>query len=108
MAIKKIKRKLEVPVDAPTLVVPEVVPEKYSVFVNMGGVKARTTGTSIYEALTKIKMDKVVGKVQMTFSNGVKTHTMVFIRPIFFKRLLVNNAVKQIMEKRAKAFLGEK
>ena|SRR3990167_6386375 len=82
--------------------------DKYSVVVNMGGVVVKTSGASIYEALTKIKMDKVVGKVQITFSNGVKTYTMFIIRPIFFRRLLVNNAVKQILEKRAKAFLGEK
>ena len=83
-------------------------PHKYSVDINMGGIKEKQTGATIFEALSKLKMNKVVGKVQATFSNGVKSHTMYFLRPIFFRRVLASNSVKIILEKRAKLFLGEK
>ena len=83
-------------------------PQKYSVDINMGGIKEKQTGATIFEALSKLKMNKVVGKVQATFSNGIKSHTMFFLRPFFFRRVLASNSVKTILEKRAKLFLGEK
>src|SRR3990167_982081 len=85
-----------------------VTAHKYTVDVNMGGLKVKSEGATIYEALLNLKLDKVVGKVSCTFSNGVKAYTMWFLRPIQLRRVLANNGVKKILEKRAKLFLGEK
>lgn len=97
-------RKKEAPKAAP-----KAVPkDEFSVQVQMGKFKVKETGSSIYDALSKLKLNKVIGRVNLTFSNGIKEHTMVFVKPLLFRRSLHNDNVRKIFEKRAKAFLGIK
>lgn len=85
------------------------VPKKeYTIEIYMAGRKDKQTGETIYEALSKLKYQKVTGVVSMTASNGTKTTKPLFLRPIFFRRALENNTVRKMLEGKAKSFLGEK
>lgn len=85
--------------------VPEI--SKYTIEIYMGGRKDKQTGTTIYEALSKLKFQKCVGVVSLVASNGERTTKAMFLRPIFFRRALESNSVKTVLASRIKKFLGE-
>ena len=79
----------------------------YNLTVKVGHETFTTSAPSIPEAIEKLTISKIFGKISVMVQHLGKTYTFQFVKPLFFKKTLISNEHRALFEKRAKQFLGE-
>lgn len=79
----------------------------YSVVLQMGDFKLEAVGGTVAEAISKMKPPRLIGRINITVSNGKATHTFVYVKPILAMKVFVNKEFRDLFDKRARIFLGE-
>ena len=80
--------------------------EDYNLVIKHGNEAIEVSAPTIPEALAKVKLAKIMGKISVTVTHG-NLHTEQLLKAWYFKKLLISNDYKLLFEKRAKQFLGE-